>query len=237
MSEPLIPIAECFGPVVQGEGSLAGRPTVFVRVGGCDYQWCNWCDTLYAVDKKKYGDTWTKLTPEAILECIRSLTKGRPILVTLSGGNPALFDFTKLIELGNFEKYIFSCETQGSIARPWFAQLDNLTLSPKPPSSGMKMDWDKLHQCFDLNPSKAVLKVVVSDEEDYKFARTVNRAFFGVPFYISVCSETVGTTPYVRAKIAEKYKEILEWIRRDQWYDCHLGFQQHTMIFGQERGV
>ena len=33
-------------------------------------------------------------------------------------------------------------ETQGSIAQDWFAQLDVLTLSPKPPSSAMHTDLD-----------------------------------------------------------------------------------------------
>src|SRR6202046_1496627 len=46
MSE--IRISEIFGPTVQGEGPLIGRPTVFVRTAGCDYR-CAWCDTLYAV--------------------------------------------------------------------------------------------------------------------------------------------------------------------------------------------
>src|SRR5581483_8718659 len=40
-------ITECFA-TVQGEGALIGKPTVFVRTGGCDYR-CSWClgpDTL-----------------------------------------------------------------------------------------------------------------------------------------------------------------------------------------------
>jgi 7-carboxy-7-deazaguanine synthase len=43
-----IRISEIFGPTIQGEGPLIGRPTVFVRTAGCDYR-CTWCDTLYAV--------------------------------------------------------------------------------------------------------------------------------------------------------------------------------------------
>ena len=46
--KPRIRISEIFGPTIQGEGPLMGRPTVFVRTGGCDYR-CRWCDTLYAV--------------------------------------------------------------------------------------------------------------------------------------------------------------------------------------------
>ena len=31
-----IMISELFGPTIQGEGALIGKPTVFVRTGGCD---------------------------------------------------------------------------------------------------------------------------------------------------------------------------------------------------------
>ena len=44
-------ISEIFGPTIQGEGALIGKPTVFVRAGGCDYR-CSWCDTLYAVENQ-----------------------------------------------------------------------------------------------------------------------------------------------------------------------------------------
>ena len=37
-----IRISEIFGPTVQGEGALVGKPTVFVRTGGCDYR-CTYC--------------------------------------------------------------------------------------------------------------------------------------------------------------------------------------------------
>jgi 7-carboxy-7-deazaguanine synthase len=42
------PVVEVFGPTIQGEGALAGLPTLFVRFGGCDYR-CSWCDSLLAV--------------------------------------------------------------------------------------------------------------------------------------------------------------------------------------------
>ncbi len=31
-----IMVSECFGVTIQGEGALIGKPTVFVRTGGCD---------------------------------------------------------------------------------------------------------------------------------------------------------------------------------------------------------
>src|SRR6266436_1905588 len=116
-----IRISEIFGPTIQGEGPLIGRPTVFVRTGGCDYR-CSWCDTLYAV-LPRYRDEWQPMTPSEILARIGELSGGEPILVTLSGGNPALQPLGPLIELGRASRYGFAIETQGSIAAPWFAEL------------------------------------------------------------------------------------------------------------------
>ena len=42
-------IAEIFGPTLQGEGPFVGRPSYFIRFGGCDNR-CTWCDSMHAVD-------------------------------------------------------------------------------------------------------------------------------------------------------------------------------------------
>src|SRR5262249_42610917 len=81
-----IPISEIFGPTVQGEGPLIGRPTVFVRTGGCDYR-CVWCDTLYAV-LPEHRSEWVLMAPTEIARRIDELAGNDPVLVTLSGGNP-----------------------------------------------------------------------------------------------------------------------------------------------------
>src|SRR5512145_1419035 len=43
---PYMRIAEIFYSI-QGEGSLIGMPSVFVRTSGCNLR-CSWCDTKYA---------------------------------------------------------------------------------------------------------------------------------------------------------------------------------------------
>jgi 7-carboxy-7-deazaguanine synthase len=139
-----IRISEIFGPTIQGEGALIGQPTVFVRTGGCDYR-CIWCDTPHAVDSQ-YRDQWKPMSPAAIFGRIEELSGDKPLLVSLSGGNPAIQPLGGLIQLGKASGYKFALETQGSIAQDWFKDLDVLTLSPKPPSSTMKTDWAKFDE-------------------------------------------------------------------------------------------
>ena len=142
----MIRISEIFGPTIQGEGALIGQPTIFVRTGGCDYR-CDWCDTLHAVDSE-FRHTWKPMSAEDIFAQIETLSGGKPLMISLSGGNPAIQPLKPLIALGHAKNYTFALETQGSIAADWFEDLDVLTLSPKPPSSKMKTDWAAFDACL-----------------------------------------------------------------------------------------
>ena len=163
----LVRISEIFGPTIQGEGPLIGRLTVFVRTARCDYR-CAWCDTLYAV-LPEYRNEWVLMTPPQIVARVNELARGRPILVSLSGGNPALQSLAPVIALGRRNGHSVALETQGSLPQAWFAELDWLILSPKPPSSGMTTDWNALEACIEAAQGKprCVLKIVVFDEADY----------------------------------------------------------------------
>ena len=162
-ASPEIRISEIFGPTIQGEGVLSGEPTVFVRTGGCDYR-CAWCDSLHAVESRFRHD-WKPMSVEAIWHEVTTLSGKKPITVSLSGGNPAIQPLGPLIDHGHAQGYRFALETQGSVAKDWFAKLDTLVLSPKPPSSGMETDWGALAASIDAAGSKprTVLKFVVFD--------------------------------------------------------------------------
>ena len=241
-----IPVSEVYGPVIQGEGAVIGVPTVFVRLGGCDYH-CSWCDSLYAVEVK-YKDTWESLTPVQILERVSTLA-GPGCLITLSGGNPALHRLAPLIEGGHDLGYRFAIETQGSRIPSWVARLDHITLSPKPPSSLMKTNWRWLERWLELateNHIERCLKVVVFDEDDYRYAEEVrNMALrWKCPMYLQA-----GTSnPYIStdspARMANFRNAILErtdWLSQrvltDKWYDVRVLPQMHALLYGAKRGV
>lgn len=236
-------ISEIFGPVLQGEGALIGRPTLFVRTGGCDFR-CAWCDTLYAV-LPEHRSEWTPMSETAILARLDELSRDVPMLVTLSGGNPALQPLDKLITLGRQRGYSFALETQGSVSRDWFAQLDYLVLSPKPPSSHMPMDDQKLKHCIKAarrGHAQISLKVVVFDDADYEFARAIHHKHQDIPFYLQVGNPMTNNTEEMTshdnvARLTERLKLLGERVLADNWNSITVLPQMHVLIYGNRRGV
>lgn len=170
-----VPVVEVFGPTVQGEGPLAGCPTYFIRIAGCDYR-CEWCDSAHAVLPKLWRGVAEKLNALQMVERVQALPRG-PGWVTISGGNPALYRLDGLVTALHEAGYLVALETQGSRWRPWMTWVDMLVLSPKPPSSGMAAktasDWPRfISQCVRTGAREAAtaVKVVVFTEEDYQWA-------------------------------------------------------------------
>jgi 7-carboxy-7-deazaguanine synthase len=239
-----IRISEIFGPTVQGEGPLIGRPTVFVRTGGCDYR-CAWCDTLYAV-LPKYHDEWALMTPAAIMARVDELAGGKPMLITLSGGNPALQPLLPLIALGRRAGHTFALETQGSVAQPWFVDLDWLVLSPKPPSSAMAMDWDAFETCLEAARGRpqCVLKIVIFDETDYVYAQRVAARYPALPMYLQVGNPA----PLAAAggavagdadvdNLLDRFRWLVAKVTADRWFAATVLPQLHVLAWGNKRGV
>lgn len=237
----MIRVSEIFGPTIQGEGALIGGPTVFVRTGGCDYR-CSWCDSLHAVDAA-YRETWTTMPAAEVMAEIERLSGGRPILVTLSGGNPAIQPLGSLIRLGRAKGYRFALETQGSVARNWFADLEMLVLSPKPPSSGMEMDWAFLGRCVEAaERAPVVLKIVVFDEADFRFAREVAAFLPRLPVYLQPGNHTPpppedDSAVVDQAGIDDRMRWLVGRVVDEGWFEARVLPQLHVMLWGNRRGV
>ena len=231
-------IAEIFGPTIQGEGALIGEPTVFVRTGGCDYR-CVWCDSLHAVDTA-YRHTWAAMTTDAVWVEIDRLSKGRPLTVSLSGGNPAIQDFGPLISKGHAMEYRFACETQGSVSKPWFADLDTLVLSPKPPSSGETVDWDAFDACLVAakGAGHIVMKIVIFDDRDYAWAQMAAERYPGLPLYLQPGNlEVDPAVPVDLQDMSDKLLWLVEKVVADCWFAPKVLPQLHVLLWGNKRGV
>lgn len=237
-----IRVSEIFGPTIQGEGMLIGLPTVFVRTGGCDYR-CSWCDSLYAVDSS-FRHEWAAMSAEAMWQRIKELSAGKPLLVSLSGGNPAIQPLGPLIARGHREGYRFALETQGSVARDWFSELDFLVLSPKPPSSGMIPDWDAFDACLQAAQGKPdiALKMVVFDEADFAFCRDVARRYPHLPVYLQPGNHTPpapndDTAQVDIAGIMARMEWLVERVVHEGWFEARVLPQLHVLVWGNKRAV
>ncbi|AUD13595.1 MULTISPECIES: 7-carboxy-7-deazaguanine synthase QueE [unclassified Planococcus (in: firmicutes)] len=233
-----IPVMEVFGPTIQGEGMVMGQKTMFVRTAGCDYS-CSWCDSKFTWDGTGKS---VMLTAEEIAEQLEELGKDAFSHVTISGGNPALHKgIAELVALCQENGWRTAVETQGSIWQDWLSEIDEVTVSPKPPSSGMILDYSKLDAMLGkLSSAQASLKVVVFDETDFFFAEQLHLRYPLFPFFLQVGNDDTQTT--------EDDKLVQHLLRRYQWLiDRHLVSaplndakvlpQLHTLLWGNKRGV
>lgn len=234
----IIKVSEIFGPTLQGEGALIGKPTLFVRTGGCDFR-CSWCDTLFAVDPK-FNQQWTGKSASEIFREVQALSNDRPMLITLSGGNPALQPLQSLIELGHDRGYEFALETQGTIHQDWFKDLDYLTISPKPPSSDMPFDPQQLQNCIDAagSTTNINLKFVIANEQDFNWSYQVARSYPDLPCYIQPCNLQTASSagrPSLQQSI-EQVKWLNDLVNQHGWYRCTVLPQLHLWLWNGERG-
>ncbi|WCE29548.1 7-carboxy-7-deazaguanine synthase QueE [Vibrio sp. SCSIO 43137] len=231
----MILISEIFGPTIQGEGVGIGMPTVFVRTAGCDFR-CSWCDTLHAVDKK-YRSDWYEMSAAQVLSRVEELSGGVPLLITLSGGNPATQDLSELIKLGKAKGYRFAMETQGSVAAPWFSMLDQITFSPKPPSSKMKFIRERFEHCLiSAGEIDKSIKIVISGDEDLQWVNDIRDRYADIPLYLQPCNEQLEGEPD-QAILAKNIRDLVDEVIRRRWYDVKVLPQLHVYLWGNATGV
>ncbi|TWT08909.1 7-carboxy-7-deazaguanine synthase QueE [Planomicrobium sp. CPCC 101079] len=233
-----IPVMEVFGPTIQGEGMVMGQKTMFVRTAGCDYS-CAWCDSSFTWDGT--GKSVSK-QPQEIIEELRQIGGDAFSHVTISGGNPALHKgIGELVDLCHQNGWKVAVETQGSMWQDWLRNIDDITLSPKPPSSGMKTDFGKLDFFMEnLIGANASLKVVIFDEDDFKYAEKVHMRYPEVPFFLQTGNSDTITTDDARLvkDLLERYEWLIDHsVRSPIMNDAKVLPQLHTLVWGNKRGV
>ncbi len=108
---------------LQGEGFLAGLPSIFIRLAGCPLR-CKWCDTKYAWDRT----AGAHYTIDKILQTVQQWPCE---FVVITGGEPMInSDLPQLVKkLKDLEKHI-TIETAG-IAFISSLACDLMSISPK----------------------------------------------------------------------------------------------------------
>lgn len=144
---------------VQGEGTHAGQPCVFIRLTGCKLR-CSWCDTSYA---------FTEGQRRGVAELVDEVLAAGPRLVLLTGGDP-------LEQPGCLPLAERLCEAGCQVLIETGGHEDTSALDPrvirildvKCPASGMSKR-NRLENLALLRPQDEV-KFVVQDAGDLEFA-------------------------------------------------------------------
>lgn len=161
-------IAEIFFSL-QGEGKLAGVPSVFVRASGCNLR-CVWCDTPYS--------SWQ---PEGenlpVEEIVRQVLAQPASHVVITGGEPMIMpDIPPLCRtLKQSGKHI-TMETAATIYAP--VAIDLASLSPKlANSTPWQRDGGRLaaaHEAHRLRP--AVIQQFIDSSPDFQLKFVISAA-------------------------------------------------------------
>lgn len=229
-------ISEIFHSV-QGEGSLVGVPSVFVRTSGCNLR-CRWCDTPYASWKPE----GTEMSVEEVLKAVAAHPTR---FVVVTGGEPMVArDMRVLLEgLRSAGKHI-TIETAGTIA-PEGVPCDLASLSPKlehstPDEASAGRAWVEKHEQLRMQPEVLrawcaaydyQLKFVVAGEADVEELRTVVESI-GLP----VPAEKILVMPegVTQEALRERQGWLVELCKRTGWrYTPRL----HIDLFGNRRGT
>ena len=124
---PALPINELFESL-QGEGVLAGVPSVFIRTSGCNLR-CWFCDSYHTSWEPTHA--WMGL--DEIVDRVGEFDADH---VVLTGGEPLVHDESlSLINRLSDRGYHITVETNGTIAPPPETPIDLASVSPKLASS------------------------------------------------------------------------------------------------------
>lgn len=218
---------------IQGEGTLAGVPSVFIRASGCNLR-CVWCDTPYA--------SWQPEGPEMGLDAILDQVLAfRASHAVVTGGEPMIFEevvplTSRLQESGMH----VTIETAGTVFQP--VACDLMSISPKlANSTPHERDggrWAAQHERLRDQPDVLKrlmssypyqLKFVVSTPADLPEIRRMLEETAADRSRVILMPE--GTRPET---LRERAQWLAEICKREGF---RLGPRLHIDIWGDRRGV
>jgi len=211
---------------IQGESTHAGLPCVFVRLTGCNLR-CVWCDSEYTFHGGR------SMSSEDILDEVEKLSPSGG-LVEITGGEPMLQErelvplMQLLLDLG----YTVLLETSGE--RPLLRVPKGVVkiVDVKCPNSGEAGTF--LLENLEALRLQDEVKFVLSDREDYEFARgfvarhglgqQVNAVLFSPAF----SKDAVGARSTSHCLLDPQ--ELAEWLVADN-VPARLSLQMHKFIW------
>ncbi|HEY1217792.1 MAG: 7-carboxy-7-deazaguanine synthase QueE [Bryobacteraceae bacterium] len=221
-------IAELFYSL-QGEGSLVGVPSVFIRSSGCNLR-CAWCDTPYT--------SWQPEGVELGLDQIVDEVGAHPARhVVITGGEPMIQPeivplTARLRALGMH----ITIETAGTVFQP--VECDLMSISPKLSNSTPGGSLAEPHDRLRIQPGVLLelmaryeyqLKFVVEEPGDLEEIRALMEALDAPRERVILMPE--GTEP---ARLAERGQWLAEICKEE---GLRFSPRLHIDLWGHRRGV
>jgi 7-carboxy-7-deazaguanine synthase len=203
---------------IQGEGTRAGMPCVFIRLTGCPMR-CVWCDTAYAFEG---GEA---LSIDEVLDRIRPIGCR---LVEVTGGEPlAQKETPRLLARLADEGYTILVETGGGVPIAGCDPRAIMIYDIKCPDSG-EVDANLWANLEHLKPRIDEVKFVLASRRDYQWAVDVVRERSLADRHAILFSPAHGLLDA---------RELARWMLEDR-APARLQLQIHKILWGPEaRGV
>ena len=202
---------------IQGEGSKAGLPCVFVRLTFCNLR-CTYCDTEYAFDEGR---------DYSVSNIVEEVDKYNCKLVEVTGGEPLMQEevlelMTVLCDKG----YEVLIETGGSLPIEKIDTRVKIIMDLKCPSSGMEKK--NLYENISHLKTDDEVKFVIGDRNDYEWSREMLERF-------NLTKNAQVLFSGVFGKINNQ--QLAEWILEDK-LNVRFQLQLHKYIWDpNKRGV
>lgn len=145
-----IPLMEEFYSI-QGEGFHTGRAAYFIRFAGCDVG-CTWCDVKESWDINEHPLV-------SIQSIVEKVAESGTDFVVITGGEPAMYDLTFLVDALHSLNVEIAIETSG--AYPIIGEIDWVCLSPKKFKMPLEENYALANE----------LKMIAFNNHDLKWAK------------------------------------------------------------------
>jgi 7-carboxy-7-deazaguanine synthase len=217
---------------IQGEGILAGVPSVFVRLSGCNLR-CVWCDTPYT----SWNPEGSTIPLEEVVASVRGYA---PSHAVVTGGEPMIFpesvELTRSLKQAGLHVTV---ETAGTMYQP--VACDLMSISPKlANSTPYERDggrWAQHHDQLRYQPEvlrrlmaeySYQLKFVVTAPDDMEEIKKIVEETAADPACVVLMPE--GTD---RETIRERALWLVDLCKREHF---RYGPRLHVDLWGNERG-